>query len=160
MMRFLLENRGTAPAENLEIEFKVKPASLIDTARPRPTSAYYSAALAPTPPPALKLPVPNDTRRPEFRWYDLSDYEMQQKREEERFLRIKEIRLFCETDLGGKLLRMYSKHLQHGKTLWLRPFYVVFDKHPVQDIEIDYKIYAENQPSIGAGHQRISVGER
>jgi hypothetical protein len=161
-LRFRLENNGTVAAEGTEIEVRVTPTELVKHRRPDPTAAYQATEPIPVPPPALGLPAPNDTKRVGFTWYDLSEYRSQQQAEQERSRRSQEVELFdaVESEGGGKFLRTYGKRLQQGRSLGLQPFYVVFGEHPIQDIEIKYKIYADNQPKATEGELTVRVRER
>jgi hypothetical protein len=158
---FALENNGTASAEGLEIQLRISPENLVKTSPGSYGSSYCSKALAPMPPPALNLPVPADTSRPELHWYDLSEYRSQQKRRERLILAAK-IRLFEETtpESGEKFLEGKYQGLPHGEAVWLWPVYVVFGEAAVQDIEIEYKVHANNQPRATSGSYRVSVRER
>lgn len=159
-LRFRLQNNGTVPADNVELEIRVTPA-LIEKSRPDLENAWFDTE-APTPTSSLGLLTPNDTKRPKFSWYDLSASEVA-RREDQRQWSSDAVELFEEIDPESeqKFLKTYrSLRLQHGKTIWIRPVYVVFGEHPADDIEIEYKIYAANMPSVSVGRQRIMVSEQ
>jgi hypothetical protein len=152
---FQLANNGTLPAERVEIELSVTPASLVSVSRPD-LDVDHSSEAAPIPPASLGLPAPKETKRPCITWYDLSSY--RSKKSSPIF---DEIRLLDLVDANGqKSLKGNLSHLQHGKAVGLHPFYVVFGEHPVEDIKIKYKIIAKNQRKASTGDLRIGVREQ
>jgi hypothetical protein len=162
-LRFRLENNGRVAAEKVEVEIKVTPAELVKHWRPDPTSTYRSKTPIPVPPPALGLPAPKDTKLVRLVWYDLSEYRSQQQAEQKLYYRhSQDVQLFdaVESEGGGKFLRTYGERLQQKRSFGLQPFYVVFGEHPIQDVEVEYKIYAENQPDVTEGKLTVRVRER
>jgi hypothetical protein len=106
------------------------------------------------------LPSLNDTKRIEFTWYDLSEYTSQRQAEQTRN-RSQDVTLSPHDDPegGGKFIGAYTNLLKQGRSLGMQPFYIVFGDHPIQDIEIKYKIYAKNQPRVTEGMLTVRVVE-
>jgi hypothetical protein len=139
-----LINTGTAPAERIDVELRLTPSHLVTTFRPDPTEVYSSEP-APSPPSELGLAIPNIT------WYDLP--------KPAPWSYVEDIHLSEEKDptTGHKFLRRKNLQLQHGKSIRLRPFYVIFGEHAVEDIKIAYKIFAANQPAATFREHVIKV---
>ena len=145
-----LINTGTAPAERIDLELRLTPSQLVSTFRPDPTEVYSSES-APSPPAELGLAIPNTTKRPYITWYNLPKLAP--------WSSVEDIQLSEEKDptTGHKFLRRKNLQLQHGKSIRLRPFYVIFGQHAVEDIKIAYKIFAANQPTATFGEHVIKV---
>jgi hypothetical protein len=148
---FQLANNGTLPAEGVEIELRVTPPSMVSLSRPS-TDFVYSSKPAPVPPPEFGLPAPKDPKRPYISFYNISASGWPAGSSLDR-----DVFSAVDPNDGQQFLRATMANLQHGKGVKLRPFYIVFGARAAEDIRVQYKLFAKNQPTVGVGEVRITV---
>jgi hypothetical protein len=136
-LRLQLLNSGTAPSQHPEIELLITPTLRITNSRP---SGYWSSSSdrAPTLPADLGLPVPKTTEWPFISFY--SEPAPTSNRD------ILKLETYVHTDLneGQVSLKFRRASLQHGKAIDLSPIYIVFGKHPTEDLTVEYKLFSTN----------------
>ena len=151
IVRLDLANVGTQVAEKIEVELQISPQSKVNLA----SSSFYgshSCGPAPAPPPEFGLTAPKETIARYAVWYSPPDYGDGPQENEQ--LRLSDA---GKNKNGSKLLKGKSSRLHHDKTIPLAPIHVFFGEGSPEDIDIQYKLFAENQPKAGTGYLKVKV---
>jgi hypothetical protein len=156
MVSFLLANNGRRPAEKVTIELRFPQTLRISSTGPQESG--YVVRDPPTPPAGLGLPPPKGRDIRSKDWYESSDLEGFTIARSLSY----EGRLLERTDSYDR--RKYFGctvwRLAHGRKVRLGPLYVIFGARPIEDIPIEYKAFADNQPEVCSGRELIKVIER
>jgi len=154
-LKLMLANEGTFGADEIEVELEIAPHQSIKLSRPGFGS--YRPSMAPTPPIEMEGVSPKDLRRPEIDWYDRPSY----LEEPLTFDGVGRVRLNeGKIRNNRKILVGSTKHLYHDHEISIDPIYIVYGEQPAADIEIDYKLFATNQPVSGQGRLSVKVSEQ
>jgi pimeloyl-ACP methyl ester carboxylesterase len=151
-------NAGNMPATKIELELQISSRHRISTSPITGFSASIGTML-PIPPETVDATIVNpdlDALREieDRKWYSGETRPQDSSWADDRVMLVEKKRTGDEAPWA---FRSMSFELRQGRSIRMKPLYVCFEYDPTHDLEISYKLSAENLPGITDGYLRVSV---